>query len=73
MRWHVPAGGLYKRTIDVSVFGLMFVRQDEVDVDEATDEDLAELKAWKKYRVALNRMPDQAGYPQAIDWPSAPA
>ena len=46
--------------------------QDAVDVDEATPEDVASLKAWKKFRVALNRVPEQAGYPQVIDWPVAP-
>lgn len=30
--------------------------QDAVDVDEATDIEIALLKAWKKYRVALNRL-----------------
>lgn len=47
--------------------------QDAVDVDEATDADLAELKAWKKYRVALSRVVDQADYPQTVDWPVVPA
>lgn len=46
--------------------------QDAVDVDEATSQEVASLKAWKKYRVALSRVPDQADYPQAIDWPVAP-
>ncbi|WPN95822.1 tail fiber assembly protein [Pseudomonas sp. MUP55] len=46
--------------------------QDAVDVDEATDADLAELKAWKKYRVALSRVIDQANYPQTVDWPVVP-
>jgi len=47
--------------------------QDAVDIDEATDADLAALKAWKKYRVALSRVPDQADYPQTIEWPDVPA
>lgn len=47
--------------------------QDAVDVDEATETDIAALKAWKKYRVALNRVPDQEGYPESISWPVAPA
>ena len=42
-------------------------------VDDATDVEAAALKAWKKYRVALSRVPDQAGYPGNIDWPAAPA
>lgn len=46
--------------------------QDAVDIDEATAAEEAKLKLWKKYRVALNRLPDQVGYPTAIDWPVAP-
>ncbi|WP_248731766.1 tail fiber assembly protein [Pseudomonas sp. MWU13-2517] len=47
--------------------------QDAIDVDEATDAGLAALKAWKKYRVALSRVPDQPDYPRAIEWPDIPA
>jgi hypothetical protein len=44
--------------------------QDAVDVDDATDEELASLKAWKKFRVTLNRL-DLAAAPD-IDWPAVP-
>ncbi|PLV18678.1 phage tail protein, partial [Pseudomonas guariconensis] len=37
--------------------------QDAVDLDEATEAEAALLKEWKRYRVALNRLPDQPGYP----------
>ncbi|GFM84999.1 tail fiber assembly protein [Pseudomonas cichorii] len=47
--------------------------QDAVDIDDATDAEIALLKAWKKYRVALVRLPEQPGYPTAINWPSIPA
>lgn len=47
--------------------------QDAVDVDEATEQDLVVLKAWKKYRVALSRVPEQEGYPAIIEWPIVPA
>ncbi|WP_269476234.1 tail fiber assembly protein [Pseudomonas guariconensis] len=47
--------------------------QDAVDLDEATEAELAELKEWKRYRVALNRLPDQPGYPNEITWPVPPA
>lgn len=47
--------------------------QDAVDLDEATEAEAAELKAWKKYRIALIRVPDQPGYPDTIDWPAPPA
>lgn len=47
--------------------------QDAFDVDDATAAELALLTAWKKYRVALNRLPEQPGYPNTIDWPVVPA
>ncbi|MFI8555859.1 tail fiber assembly protein [Pseudomonas putida] len=47
--------------------------QDAVDIDDATDDEKALLALWKKYRVALNRLPDQDGYPTSIDWPAPPA
>ncbi|MFJ4056724.1 tail fiber assembly protein [Pseudomonas sp. NPDC089743] len=47
--------------------------QDAVDIDEATADEEARLKLWKKYRVALSRVPEQEGYPIAIDWPAPPA
>lgn len=47
--------------------------QDAVDIEEATEAEAAALKAWKKYRVLLSRVPEQSGYPDAIDWPAPPA
>ncbi|MFD2641876.1 tail fiber assembly protein [Pseudomonas japonica] len=46
--------------------------QDAIDLDEATEAELALLKEWKRYRVALNRLPEQPGYPATIDWPVPP-
>lgn len=47
--------------------------QDAMDLGEATAEEGAELTAWKRYRVALSRLPDQPGYPKEITWPAPPA
>ncbi|WP_323151452.1 tail fiber assembly protein [Pseudomonas glycinae] len=47
--------------------------QDAVDIGEATDNDINQLRAWKTYRVALNRLPDQPGYPDTVNWPQSPA
>lgn len=44
--------------------------QDAVDLDMATDEEIEKLKAWKKYRVLLNRV-DTSTAPD-IDWPIKP-
>jgi hypothetical protein len=43
------------------------------DIGEATDAEAALLIAWKKYIVALNRVPDQPGYPTTVNWPTVPA
>jgi len=47
--------------------------QDAVDLEEAMPAEVDGLKAWKRYRVALNRLVDQPGYPGEIDWPEVPA
>lgn len=47
--------------------------QDAVDIDEATAEETALLKKWKKYRVDLSRIEQQAAYPTDINWPEMPA
>lgn len=47
--------------------------QDAVDLDDATAEEIAALKAWKQYRVALSRIEQQPGFPAAVDWPTPPA
>lgn len=46
--------------------------QDAVDLEEATADDIALLKKWKKYRVDLNRIDQQQGYPKTINWPVVP-
>lgn len=47
--------------------------QDAVDLDDATVADEKLLRAWKEYRVALNRQSDEPGYPINIVWPIAPS
>ncbi|MGN8259525.1 tail fiber assembly protein [Pseudomonas sp. SMSB3] len=59
----------YRAIADAAILPL----QDAVDLEEATDAELALLKEWKRFRVALNRLPDQEGYPVDIDWPAPPA
>jgi len=46
--------------------------QDAVELGDATPADQANLKKWKQYRVALNRIDQQAGFPEIIEWPSSP-
>ena len=45
---------------------------DAVELGDATPAEVAALKAWRQYRVALNRIEQQAGFPAAVDWPKAP-
>ena len=47
--------------------------QDAVDLDDATAEEAELLKAWKRYRIALSRLPEQAGWPTEIDRPELSA
>ncbi|WP_447122121.1 tail fiber assembly protein [Glaciimonas sp. GG7] len=58
--------GLYHANIAVTKY------QDRVDIDDATDADLALLSAWKKYRVSLNRLTEQPDYPHRLTWPVSP-
>lgn len=44
--------------------------QDALDLDMATDEELAQLNAWKTYRVLLSRI-DVSRVPD-IEWPEVP-
>ncbi|WP_085599588.1 MULTISPECIES: tail fiber assembly protein [unclassified Pseudomonas] len=46
--------------------------QDAVDLGDATAAEEAELKKWKQYRVAVNRVDQQSGFPRAVSWPPAP-
>ncbi|MFC3939632.1 tail fiber assembly protein [Pseudomonas gingeri NCPPB 3146 = LMG 5327] len=46
--------------------------QDAVDLDEATVEEVAMLKKWKQYRIALNRIEQQPAFPDDIAWPVSP-
>lgn len=46
--------------------------QDAQDLGVATEDEAAALVLWKKYRVDLNRVTQQPGYPQAVVWPIEP-
>lgn len=52
--------------------GMVSTLQDAVDLGEATPEEEAKLLEWKRYRIALIRVPNQPGYPKVIDWPVPP-
>lgn len=46
--------------------------QDAVDLDMASVEEKNSLTQWKQYRVLLNRIQDQPGFPRSFEWPTAP-
>ncbi|UVL54715.1 tail fiber assembly protein [Pseudomonas sp. B21-035] len=46
--------------------------QDAVDLGEASAHEQEALLAWKRYRIALNRLDQQPDYPLSIDWPPSP-
>ena len=46
--------------------------QDAIEIGDASTEEKASLLLWRKYRVALNRINLQNGFPGAVEWPVAP-
>lgn len=46
--------------------------QDAIDTGRASDNETALLSLWKHYRIDLNRIEQQAGFPIEIDWPLLP-
>nr|NLU60038.1 tail fiber assembly protein [Pseudomonas sp. BIGb0427] len=46
--------------------------QDAVDLGEASAHEQEALLAWRRYRIALNRLDQQPDYPLSIDWPPSP-
>lgn len=46
--------------------------QDASDLGDASDSEKSDLLAWKKYRLALNRIELQEGFPSDVVWPKSP-
>lgn len=47
--------------------------QDAMDLGEATADEQEQLRVWKSYRVQLNRIEQQPGFPNSIEWPESPS
>lgn len=47
--------------------------QDAVDLDMATEVEAAVILQWKQFRIDVNRVSAQNGFPTSIDWPELPA
>lgn len=43
-----------------------------VDLETASADEAASLKAWKEYGVAVSRITIQSGFPTVIEWPVSP-
>ena len=70
----IAAATLYGRDRALSVAAIRIAPlQDAVDIDDATPEDVEMLKKWKQYRIALNRIQDQTGFPLDVSWPDEPS
>lgn len=46
--------------------------QDAIDLGNASADEVVSLNDWKQYRVDLNRIEQQAGFPLTIEWPVPP-
>ena len=46
--------------------------EDAIDEESATADEIARLKLWKQYRITLNRIDQQPGFPISIQWPKSP-
>lgn len=67
---HIAEAGHQKQMLLSEAAEAIAPLQDAVDLDIATDEEIALLKEWRKYRVLLNRI-DTSLAPD-IDWPQNP-
>jgi len=47
--------------------------QDDVDNEESTQEGVALLKLWKRYRSAVDKVENNPGWPDSPQWPDPPA
>ncbi len=67
------AAALSQRDLALSIAAIRIAPlQDAVDLGDENPGDVAALKQWKQYRVGLNRIEQQVGFPLAIDWPVMP-
>lgn len=46
--------------------------EDAEKIGIITDSEAAKLLAWRRYRVALYRLPESEGWPADVEWPERP-
>ena len=47
--------------------------EDAEKIGIITDNEAAKLLAWRRYRVALYRLPESEGWPADVEWPEPPS
>ncbi len=68
----VSAGARERNRLQEQATARIAPLEDAVDLGIATELEAAELLAWKRYRVDLNRVDLDAAYPGPITWPASP-
>lgn len=66
------ANGVRQSALLAQAASAMAPLQDAIDIGVSTEAEDALLLAWKRYRVALNRIGQQPGYPIDVAWPERP-
>ena len=46
--------------------------QDAIDLGVATEQQRERLNAWKRFRIALSELEQDAGWPRVLAWPAPP-
>lgn len=68
----VDAGARERNRLQEQATARIAPLDDAADLGIATEAEAAELLAWKRYRVELNRVDLVAAYPGPITWPASP-
>ncbi|PZW46383.1 tail fiber assembly protein [Pseudomonas sp. URMO17WK12:I2] len=69
----INAAVLERNSLQAEATARIAPLQDAADFEDATEAEISELEAWKRYRIALNRLPLQDSYPNPIQWPKMPS
>lgn len=69
--WEIESNKRVKESLLAQATLAIAPLQDAVDLDDASEEEVALLKKWKQYRVAVNRI--DANTDKEIEWPAQPA
>lgn len=71
-----PTGAQQRARLDGAMkqaAAIMAPLEDAEKLGIITDSELAQLSAWRLYRVQLYRLPQSAGWPADVTWPEQPS